>query len=75
MCILLAVTLMRIEPPRIGADITCQEKIFSLYDLLLPVGASVVTPDAVVGPGAAVMIVANVPEVVTTDIMQCHFEF
>ena len=47
---------------------------FILYDLVLPAGASVVTPDAVVGPGAGCIVVAIGPEVVTADRIQCHFE-
>ena len=48
-------------------------QIFSLFDLL-PAGASVVTPDAVVGPGVGCIVVANGPEVVNADNTQCHFE-
>ena len=46
--------------------------IFSLYDLLLPEGDSVVSPDAGVVPGAGFIVVANGPEVVTPKIIQCH---
>ena len=75
MCILLTVTLMRIETPRIGANIACEKirmHIFSLYDLLLPEGDSVVSPDAGVVPGAGFIVVANGPEVVTPKIIQDH---
>ena len=43
---------------------------FNLYDfLLLPAGDSVVTLDAVVGPGVGGFVVADGPEVGTPDII------
>ena len=64
MFILLTVALMRIEPPRVRADVACEVKktnIFCLNELLLPAGARVVTADAVVCSGPGFTVVANGP--------------
>ena len=42
--------------------------LLGLYDLLLPAGASVVTPDPVVDPGC--IVVADGPEVVTPEVIR-----
>ena len=58
---------MTIDPTVVASE---RMDIFNLYELLLPVGDSVVALDAVVGPGVGGFVVADGPEVVTADIIR-----